>query len=369
MYLWVKFAHILSAIVLFGVGLGTAFHLWRAHLTGDAGIIAAAARSVVLADWVFTAPAVVIQPVTGIWLIYLAGHHYHAPWLMVASALYVVAGICWLIVVRLQLRMARLAREAAEAGAALPEAYHRDFRRWFALGWPAFIAMLGESVTDIRSIAMGITAGHRQARGVAVVEGILSTVGKPFERLRNGNWEQVHGWQDIVGRTLTAPKFGTLGSRWFAACDVPDHKLFADIYPRARTITFHAGLELEPLHFGLWLLSWLVRWRLIASLKPFAKLFHGVAARIFILGSGDGRLFVDVEGQNADSEAVRKTFTLIARSGHGPNIPCIPAIILARKFAAGSLTGTGAMTCLGMITLDKFEDEIRDLDIRFAIAD
>jgi uncharacterized membrane protein len=141
-FYWVKTVHILGAIVIFGTGIGTAFQMWRAHRSGDARVVAAVARAVVLADWIFTAPAVVLQPVTGVMLIYMGGHYYHAPWLMAASLLYLLAGACWIPVVRLQIRMARLAGAAADAGAPLPDDYHRCFRRWFLLGWPAFIAML-----------------------------------------------------------------------------------------------------------------------------------------------------------------------------------------------------------------------------------
>ena len=140
--LWVKLAHILGAVIIFGTGLGTAFHMWFAHLRGDARTVAVVARNVVLADWLFTAPAVVLQPVTGVWLAVAAGYSLTETWLLAAIALYLLAGACWLPVVWLQTRMYHLARAAAATGQPLPDLYHRYARLWFRLGWPAFLGLL-----------------------------------------------------------------------------------------------------------------------------------------------------------------------------------------------------------------------------------
>ncbi len=141
-YLWVKWVHILSATILFGTGLGTAFHMYATHLRGDPAAIAAAARNTVLADWLFTTPAAVVQPVSGIFLIVMAGYDPHAPWLMLSYGLYILASACWLRVVFLQFRLRDLAHAAAARGGALPPAYHAAMRQWFWLGWPAFISFL-----------------------------------------------------------------------------------------------------------------------------------------------------------------------------------------------------------------------------------
>lgn len=141
-YHTLEFIHILSATLLFGTGLGTAFAMWRAHRTGDARVIAAVARGVVLADWVFTTPAVLIQPATGALLVELHGFPWTLPWLVAALAIYVLVGACWIPVVWLQMRMRDLARQAVESGRPLPPLYHRCYRWWFALGWPAFAGVL-----------------------------------------------------------------------------------------------------------------------------------------------------------------------------------------------------------------------------------
>ena len=142
-YLILKIVHILSGAVLFGTGAGIAFFMLRAHATKDPRTVASVGRIVVLADFVFTASAVVIQPISGLALIYLQGYALTEPWLMAAYALYVLIGVCWLPVVWFQWRMVKLAEGAVAAGTPLPPAYHRLFRAWFILGWPAFAGVIG----------------------------------------------------------------------------------------------------------------------------------------------------------------------------------------------------------------------------------
>jgi len=142
-YAVLKFIHIVSATLLFGTGLGTAFSLWMSYRCGNVAAIATAARITVLADWLFTTPAVIVQPLSGIALMWLVGYRLTTSWLLLSVALYLLAGACWLPVVVLQLRMRDLSADAARAGTALPPAFHRRMRWWFALGWPAFLAVLG----------------------------------------------------------------------------------------------------------------------------------------------------------------------------------------------------------------------------------
>jgi uncharacterized membrane protein len=142
LYGWIKLLHVLSAAVLFGTGLGTAFHMWLAHRSGDVRAIAAAARSTVLADWLFTTPAILLQPATGLLLANLAGIDLGEPWLRLVYALYALAGACWLPVVWLQLRVRTMAGAALAGNTQLPAAYQACMRAWFWLGWPAFAAVL-----------------------------------------------------------------------------------------------------------------------------------------------------------------------------------------------------------------------------------
>jgi uncharacterized membrane protein len=139
--LWIKYVHLLGAIFIFGTGLGTAFHMWCAHLTREPRVIAAVGRSTVLADWLFTAPSVIAQPLTGAWLAHVYGWSLLEPWILAALGLYVLAGVCWLPVAWIQIRMKRLAEAAHRSGTPLPREYDRYAWIWFTLGWPAFIAM------------------------------------------------------------------------------------------------------------------------------------------------------------------------------------------------------------------------------------
>jgi uncharacterized membrane protein len=138
-----KTLHILSATVLFGTGLGTAFHMWMTHRRGDVRAIASTARNVVLADWLFTATSGIVQPATGVALAMTLGYDLASPWLIATYGLYGIAGACWLAVVFLQLRVARVAAQCATAGTELPDDYHRAMRAWFWLGWPAFFSLIG----------------------------------------------------------------------------------------------------------------------------------------------------------------------------------------------------------------------------------
>jgi uncharacterized membrane protein len=142
LYFVLKYLHIIGASVLLGTGAGIAFFMLRAHLTGDAKVIAAVARIVVLADFVFTATAVVAQPLTGLALAHQAGYALAEGWIMLSIVLYVLTGIFWLPVVWIQIRIQDLAAASAAEGKPLPSRYYVLFRIWFALGFPAFGAVM-----------------------------------------------------------------------------------------------------------------------------------------------------------------------------------------------------------------------------------
>ncbi len=141
-YLLLKFLHLIGATVLLGTGAGIAFFMLMAHLTGEAAKVAAVARIVVVADFGFTATAVIAQPITGLALVYSVGYSLTDDWIVASIALYLVTGAFWLPVVAMQMKMRDLAERAAAESQALPEAYHRIFRLWFAFGFPAFASVL-----------------------------------------------------------------------------------------------------------------------------------------------------------------------------------------------------------------------------------
>jgi uncharacterized membrane protein len=141
-YSLLKTLHILSMVLLFGTGLGSAFYKWMADRSGNVAHIAVTNRHVVLADWLFTTPTVIFQPISGLWLVYLLDLPLATPWIAVSLALYTLAGVCWLPVVWLQIRMQRLAADALKHGTALPARDWRMARCWFWLGVPAFVSMV-----------------------------------------------------------------------------------------------------------------------------------------------------------------------------------------------------------------------------------
>ena len=139
-----KFVHLIGASVLFGTGLGIAFFMFMANRTGHPGVIAVTARFVVIADFIFTATSVVVQPLSGFALASAIGlSPFDESWIVLSLALYVLIGLCWLPVVFIQIRMRNLAHDAAINSKPLPDEYRRLFRIWFWLGWPAFAALIG----------------------------------------------------------------------------------------------------------------------------------------------------------------------------------------------------------------------------------
>jgi uncharacterized membrane protein len=116
--------------------------MWMAHLGGDVRSIATVSRNVVKADLLFTTPAIIVQPVSGVALMSLAGVDPLSSWLVAAYILYAFAGACWLPVVWLQIRIRDMTSKAAALGAPLPQSYDRCMRLWFGLGWPAFVAVI-----------------------------------------------------------------------------------------------------------------------------------------------------------------------------------------------------------------------------------
>ncbi len=141
-YLVLKYLHVLGAVVLLGTGAGIAIFMFMANRTGDSVIVAATAGIVVIADFVFTATAVLAQPITGLLLARNAGYLLTEGWIVASVLLYLVTGAFWLPVVWMHAKMRDLARAAAIDGMPLPAAYHRLYRLWFAFGFPAFAAVL-----------------------------------------------------------------------------------------------------------------------------------------------------------------------------------------------------------------------------------
>jgi saccharopine dehydrogenase-like NADP-dependent oxidoreductase len=214
----------------------------------------------------------------------------------------------------------------------------------------------------LASIDAGIVPGSRSARGRASVTSVAAAVGRKFGVWRDGVWHPAHGWQRL--RRHRYPP--GVGRRWLADFDVPDLELFPERYPGVRAVTFGAGCDLATLHFGLWLLSWPVRWRWVHDLRRHADPLRRVADAFASYGRDAGAMHVTMDGFRR-GRRLRVTWTLVARQSDGPQVPCAPAVVLARKLAAGTLAARGAMPCVGLFSLDECLRALAAFDVRTTI--
>lgn len=215
----------------------------------------------------------------------------------------------------------------------------------------------------LHDIDIGISPGNRTPRGAATVAAILSYVGQPLHMWKNGQWHIAFGWQGLHRQTYPDP----VGKRWLGNCDVPDLTLFPARYPGLRTLRFGAGLELGVLHLGLWLLSWPVRRHLLPRLNRWTHAFKRISEWFQALGSDAGAMHIDLRGIGTDDKPLALTWTLIAGSGHGPQVPATAAVVLVRKIARGQLMAIGATPCLDLFTLEEYLEALAAYDIRIQI--
>ena len=215
----------------------------------------------------------------------------------------------------------------------------------------------------IEGIDTGIAPGQKTPRGLATLEAVLSYCGKPFEWLADGRWVTVHGWQDIASHAY--PEFGT---RWTAPCDVPDLALFPRRYAGVRTVTFRAGLEVKAMQLGMSMLGHLRGMGLVQDWSRHASWLKKLSDPWDFLGSDVGGMHLTISGRDLAGQPKSLTWNLLARQGHGPEIPCIAAIVVTKKIAAGAVGERGAMPCMGLMSLDEFTAAVAHLDIRWSVA-
>lgn len=204
----------------------------------------------------------------------------------------------------------------------------------------------------------GISAAQQTNRGLGTASAILSYVGRSFTMLRGGAMRRVFGWQGLHSEIYPG-----LGRRWFGYCDVPDLDLFPKRYPSLHAMRFCAGHEIAALHFGTWLLGWGVRLKLLPQLDRWAGLLLRASFVFDPLGSGRSGFHMTIKGRAHDGSPLTRRHWIIARQGHGPNIPCMPAILIARKLARGVTLVSGARPCLDLITLEEYLAALDGLDI------
>jgi Saccharopine dehydrogenase NADP binding domain len=204
----------------------------------------------------------------------------------------------------------------------------------------------------------GITAAQATNRGRGTAAAILSYVGKPFAILAGGRRKRVFGWQG-----LRAVRYPELGYRLFGHCDIPDLEIFPNRYPDLRDLEFVAGHEVKLLHVGTWLLSWIVRLGLLRSLSTYSEKLLKLSFLLDPIGSDKSGFHMVLRGMDHAGQPAEIRIFMVARQAHGPNIPCFPAIILARRIAAGERLAPGARPCLDLISLDELLGAMAHLDI------
>ena len=213
------------------------------------------------------------------------------------------------------------------------------------------------------AVEIGISPGNSFDPGVATAASILSQVGKPHTERRHGRDTTVYGWQGLFRH-----RFPGIGARWMSHVSVPDLDLLPARYPGLETVRFSAGLEVAAYHLGLWSLSWLVRAGLIGNLGGLAAPLMRAKGPLRVLGSDRGGMFVTMRGHSSKGTAKELSWHLVARSGHGPYVPTIASVILAKRLATGMGPPPGAQPCLGLFALSQFEAEVADLDIALTVA-
>jgi saccharopine dehydrogenase-like NADP-dependent oxidoreductase len=208
------------------------------------------------------------------------------------------------------------------------------------------------------AIRMGISSAAR-APGLATVKGVFSYGGKPIRCWQDGAWIDAHGWLDLRRHRFPQP----LGKRWLGTCDIPDLELFPQRYPTARTVTFQAGFASDLGHLVVWGLAGLVMQGILRDMTGFARPLNRLSRWMEPIVSDKGGMFVTLEGEGTDGQALRINWNLIAEKNHGPHIPCGAAIALARKIGGGIVLPKGAMPCMGLLTVEEFLEPLRDLAI------
>ncbi|MDH5721699.1 MAG: saccharopine dehydrogenase NADP-binding domain-containing protein [Alphaproteobacteria bacterium] len=212
----------------------------------------------------------------------------------------------------------------------------------------------------LEKIEYAITTAQRTNRGLATTYAVLSYAGKPFTTLIDGKMQEIYGWHDMKAR-----KFYGLNKRLLGNCDIPDLEIFPKAYPDLKTIRFRAGLELKILHRGLWLLSWLVRLKILRSLQSSAPILLKLSLLLDPLGSDDSGFYMMLSGKDESGKDKDLTFDLVAHHGDGLNIPSMPAILMAKKIASDQITETGAYPCTGFITLEEYLKALSEFDIKW----
>jgi hypothetical protein len=238
---------------------------------------------------------------------------------------------------------------------------------------PAISTAVADEITRdmevVEALELGIAPGQKAPRGLATTRAVLSYCGKPIPSFADAHAGTRMGWSDIVRRAYPEP----VGSRWLAQVDLPEIVLWPRRYAGLRSINTRAGLESLVLHFGLALLSRLVRTGLIRSLEPWSEGMLRIAKLFEPFGRDVGGMHVTATGRTTDSRTVRRTWALVASRGDGPQIPAMPVAALAKKLLGvrgyEAVTARGAMPCMGLLSLNEILNELQPFAIETSLRE
>lgn len=216
---------------------------------------------------------------------------------------------------------------------------------------------LRAGLQELHSIEIAIAPGQLAPRGKATLAAVFSYLGRPFPIWRRGRWERAWGWMDLRKIRLD------FGSRLAACCDVPDLAIFPPHFNVTQTVSFHAALEFGVQHLGLWALAALRRAGLPLPVDRWAVRLNRWADMFDPYAGDTAGMRVRVVGR-LNGQRVQRLWLLTAPALNGPEIPCLPAILLARRFARGPLPRPGAYACLGFLSLADFAAEFARWGIR-----
>ena len=215
----------------------------------------------------------------------------------------------------------------------------------------AVVEALHAGLSTLESIETVVAPGQKAQRGAATLASVFSYLGKASPVWRNGKWVKTWGWMDLKRVQLD------IGTRWAAACDVPDLMLFYQAYPGVQTVRFHVALEFALQQMALWMLGALRRMGLPFSVHRWAVGLNRCVGLFDAFAGDRGGMSVTVVGQDPTGARIRRTWQLTVPARDGPEIPCMAAILLARRIAHATLTQPAAQPCVGLLTLTDFEPE------------
>ena len=227
----------------------------------------------------------------------------------------------------------------------------------------AVIDALHIPFANLNTIDLVIAPGQRTPRGAATVAAVLGCAGQSFQWRQDGRWRTVYGWQELKRERFS------FGNRLAAACDVPDLELLPTRYAGVQTVTFRAALEVSLQHYALWTLGACRRMGVPIPIARWGASLNRMGTWLNWLGSDTGGMTVRVTGKDDAGRSLCRKWELVAEGNHGPEIPCIAAVILANKLHRGDALMRGAKVCMGILRLSDFEPEFARWKISTTLSD